>query len=443
MFSSFFFFSPFFFSFFQDDTSPEAFVKEVFPRSSAVQHIEETKTLGLQGAANFFFSKIGPMFGGCKSLSGSIAKKCYKNAFQTLDGICKGENGVCMQELARQKKVLLKAYSKMTAVVMVTSSSFGLPIGHKATTLLWRTMFKDAIAFPLSLGGKPSFFVLVSFFALAFVAALILLVAAVKCGFWAEKKPFLALLVVVEVGSSFALCYWTLVSTGSQVFGRDPEVANVQSHIVEILGRISSVMFLLLFALFTWILISAIFESFFPEKRNLSFTAAAILGLLALGTSAYAITMAVVHSQIQNSLTVDASGPLLAGISFLFSAVLALLWFSAWRLVVTKKTNDANFTEMRRNAFMFFACSSLLAAVFLVSFVVSLLELTVDYFKYNDAATGLSIASTILTVLAVLGYTGAAVVGAARSQSKSKEAKGEGYVPLKEPDQVPARYKDF
>ena len=268
---------------------------------------------------------------------------------------------------------------------------------------------------------------------------------ALRSGFRVEKKLFLALLIAVIIAASISTAYWILVSTGYQNIGFSSMVPNVSLVTVNILGRVASVIFLLLFALFTWLLISAMVESFFPERHKLSVMMTVCLVLIALGTAAYSIAMVIIHfqAQVQETLTVDATGPLLAGVSFVFSALLALLWLLAWRLVVTKKTNDANFTEMRRNAIVFFAGSSLLAALFLASFVVSLLELAVDYFKYNEAATGLNIASTILTVLAVLGYTGTAVIGAMLGKSKSKEAKSQGYVPLKEPDQVPARYKDF
>ena len=428
------FFSSFFFSLPQEDTSPEAFVKQVFPRSLVVQRSAETlpkKAVKMPEALQVYFTFIQVIWKysteHCQNKSiGPAWNVCLQQAYPSFFEPCRGQSGVCVQEVSRQMKVVAATFSNV------------LPI---TTFLTTRVIDNDLIGLffkmPFYVVGQPGFFALMAFFVFVVAIVGVFLVLAVRLSFWTEKKQFLALLLVVVVGSSIAASYWTLVSTGFQNIGFSPDVPNVSLVAVNILGRVASVIFLLLFALFTWMLISAVVESFFPERRKLSIFAMVCLVLVALGTAAYSIAMIVIQSKLQWSLTIDASAPLLAGVSLLFSSVLALMCLLAWRLVDTKRA------EMRRNAILFFAGSSFLAAVFLVSFIVSLLELTVDYFKYNEAATGLNIASTIFTVLAVLGYTGAAVIGAMLGKSKREEAKTEGYVPLKEPDQVPARYKDF
>ena len=329
---------------------------------------------------------------------------------------------MCIQEVTRRMRVVANTRSEM------------IPL---ETFLVSRMTDTDLSGLRMSfyVEGRPGFFALVAFFGLAVAAAGVLLVLALRLSFWAEKKLFLALLLAVVVGSSIAFSYWILVSTGCQNIGFSPGVPNVPLVAVTILGRVASVGFLLLFTLFSWMVISAIVESFFPERRKLSIVSLICLVLVACGTAAYSIAMIVMQSKLQWSLTIDASGPLLEGVAFLFSAVLALMWLLAWRLL------DAERAKMRRNAIFFFAGSSFLAVLFLASFLLSLLELTVDYFKYNQAATVLNIASTVLTVLAVLGYTGAAVIGDARG--KRRETESGGYVHLEEPDQVPARYSDF
>lgn len=74
-------------------------------------------------------------------------------------------------------------------------------------------------------------------------------------------------------------------------------------------------------------------------------------------------------------------------------------------------------------------------------FIVALLELLVDYDKYQAAARGLEVTSLVLTVLAILAYTGTAVIAAGRGQDEITE-KAAGYVPLDDTT-APARYADF
>ncbi len=139
--------------------------------------------------------------------------------------------------------------------------------------------------------------------------------------------------------------------------------------------------------------------------------------------------------------TIDASGPLIPGVSFLFSAALTAMWAAAWWLVQTKQKGGPGFGEMRRNAVVFCAGSALLTACFMSWFIVALLELLVDYDKYQAAARGLEVTSLVLTVLAILAYTGTAVIAAGRGQDEITE-KAAGYVPLDDTT-APARYADF
>ncbi len=200
--------------------------------------------------------------------------------------------------------------------------------------------------------------------------------------------------------------------------------------------------FLILLALFTWLLLAAVISTVFPEREKLSFVVAIILSLMVVATVSYAVAMAVIHSRPSRaSLPVDASGPVITGVSFLFSAALTAMWGIAWRLVETKQNGAPGFSEMRRNAMVFFAGSAVLTACFLSWFVVALLELTVDYYKYRDVSLGLGVTSLMLTVLAVLAYSGKAVIAAGRGQGKSS-GKSAGYVPLDD-STAPARYADY
>ncbi len=200
-------------------------------------------------------------------------------------------------------------------------------------------------------------------------------------------------------------------------------------------------MLLLLLSFFTRLLLAAVVDTVFPERKKLSFAVAVALVVVALGAIAYSIAITVIHSQLQARLIVDASGPLIPGVSFLFSAALTAMWAVAWRLVETKQKGMPGFSEMRRNAVVFFAGSALLTVCFLSWFIVALLELTVDYYKYRTTTRALEVTSLVLTVLAILAYTGTAVIAAGREQSKSTE-KAAGCVPLDD-SAVPMQYADF
>jgi len=345
---------------------------------------------------------------------------------------CKGESGVCMQEVAREMKLsaaMLSAEIPVMALLIVAAAS-NLKVSGKVNI--------NSMLMPFYVDGAPCFFALATFFILVDIAAVLFLVMAVRLGFWVEKKPFLALLAMVIVGASVATAYWMLVSMGHQDIGHSAEVPNVSLVTVNILGRVTNVAFLLVFALFTWMVIVAVVETFFHEQRKLNVNLALVcLVVVALGTVVYSIAMIVIQSFLQQSLTIDASGPLLAGVSFLFSAVLTVMWLVVWRLVETKKANEPGFAKMRRQVILFLAGSTALSCCFLVFFVVATLELTVDYFKYEEAARGLNIASVVLSVLAILGYVAMSVISASRgrwSKNSNKE------VLLNDNDGVPVQY---
>ncbi len=285
--------------------------------------------------------------------------------------------------------------------------------------------------------ASGGFFALAAFLVLAVAAAAVLFVMALMRGFWVEKKSFLALLAVVAVGAAVGVARWTLVSTGYVDIpsaGHGPIVA---LNSVDILGHVASLMFLLLLSLFAWILLAAVIAVAFEEQKKLSLAVGVALAVIAMGTISYSIAMTVIGSQPQADFVVNASGPLIPGVSFLFCTSLTAMWAVAWRLVEKKHKDGPGFSEMRRNAIVFLAGSAVLAACFLSWSVVALLELVADYYKYHGAARGLEVTSLVLTVLAVLAYTGSAVIAATRVQGKNAE-----YVPLHDEAAAPARYAD-
>ena len=389
------------------------------PEAALFEAFKIRKKLGLKGLISPLATYMA--WKGKIICSEEEADVCLQRIYDSLAFVCRGESGVCMQELE---------YGIIWTVANWPSVFW--------TTLPMSGTFRNI---RIAQQPKPGFFALSAFFGVSFLATAILLILALYADFWTEKKPFLALLLVLMVACGLAVAYWALIGTGSQFFFVDFRVSSVKYFVVRIIGRVSSVLFLALFALFTWLLISAVFESFFPEKRKLAVLAAVVLAVILLGVCAYVVAVAVLTAPFEDPgpddrFMIDASDPVIAGVLFLFSGVLALSWFVALRLVGRSKDE---MTAMRRNATIFFSASAVLAAVFFTWFLIESLELGVDYFLFHDAARGLEVASLILTVFAVLGYVGMAVIGT----SKNKDAKA-GYVPLTSGESdVPARYADF
>ena len=292
----------------------------------------------------------------------------------------------------------------------------------------------------------PGLFAVAAFDAIVVVAATVLLVLALRAGFWLEKKMFIGMLASLSVGAALGTTFWALRGTGYQVFGNTGTGVQVSGEVVEILGRLANLVLLLVFVLFAWVLMEAILGTFFTNSRVPSLVLLIVFVVVTVVTVAYSLTMAIYSSLATELFLINASAQVVAAVSFFFSVVLAIMWLAAWRLLVTKRVDGVSFDKMRRNSVVFFFGSSVLAALFLAQFVVSVLYLTVSWETYELAWLGLDVASHVLTVLAVLACVGAAVIVATRGKIAANP-KTASVVPLLENETssraVPERYQDF
>ena len=303
--------------------------------------------------------------------------------------------------------------------------------------------------------GMPALFAMSAFDVIAFIVTLILLFMALKLEFLAEKAPFVVLLVIVCLGTALGSCFWTFSGTGYVAVGHSEFAVNVLKVTVDIIGRLVQVVFLILFAVFAWVLIGALLATLYPKQKALPKISLAAFAVITFGAAGYSIAMAVVHAvpQSWSDFVLDASIVLLPAVSFLFSAILAIMWLIAWRLISTKSTADAGAAEMKRNAIIFFVGSLFLATIFLAQCVIAALYLTVSFETYQTPLLVLEVAGHVLMVLAVLGYVGTAVISAARAkrQHTNKNTKNtknnDGYVLLAEEAagvaKVPKAYVDY
>ena len=444
----------------------------MFPRASAdlegvtlrPLRVEPVPTLGIRDVRGLTVSFIFPPlarlsrdFVGCvvnftTDVFGEFAARakevCREVVIQKQFSKCRGEDGRCVQAMELESRKLVHYFStRFRSDAVAVSANYVL--GQKRSPDELLALRTIALSSHSSLfhdiAGIPGLFALVAFDACAAIMVAVLLVFAVMQDFWTEKKSFLGLLAVLGIGVAVGLCFYTFVATGYQELGFSPRVPDVPKVAVNVLGRIVQIVFVLLFALFTWVLIGAILETFYPEKRGLHLVTNVMLAAVSAIVSVYTIAMTVVHSLRTETLVIDASVPLLAGVSFIFGAALTSMWLLAWRLVVSEKSGKSSAEKMQRNAAVFFAGSLLLSVLFLAKFVVSLLSLLVDFYRFEMPLLILELVCHVLMVAAVLGYVGAAVIGARKSKThlQLETAKNTGYVRLEEERDTPERYKNF
>ena len=218
----------------------------------------------------------------------------------------------------------------------------------------------------------PLFFVMTAFDSAVLIASIMLLIFAILQGFWVEKKAMVVLPSVLGAGAAAGVCMWTFMAMGSQVFGPSPYVSPILKVAVDVLSLAVTVVFLLLFALFAWEVIKAVLETFYPERKKVRVVAIASFISATVIAVVYVVAMTVVRTQSTETFVADATSPVLAVVSFAFSAALTFMRAVVWRLVVQHKAGEA---KVRRNAIIFFSGSLVLAAAFLALFVVSLLDL--------------------------------------------------------------------
>lgn len=292
--------------------------------------------------------------------------------------------------------------------------------------------------------GVPAMFALTAFDIAALVISVVLLVLAIRAGFWLEKKAFLALLVLLCVSVALGACYWTFLGVGYQDIGTNPELKSTVSLMtVQIVSGLTSMALVVVFSFFAWIVIGAVLETFYPERQRLRVVSAVAFAIVTVVTTAYTLAMTVVDTMVTETMVVNASEQVIAGVLFGVSAALTGTWGLAYGLVGDDKK------EMRRNAVVFLCGSGVLAAMYLTMFVVAMLSLLVDESRYRAANAGLQIACHVATVVAILGYVGTPVMLATVGKKGGKDNsdamsvnENAGYVPLAG-DNVPERYQNY
>ena len=387
---------------------------------------------------------------------GGIDELCRKPMVDFFS-FCDGQAGTCLQVLQFKMRHFRNRMEKMFSVKAGQAKSalaiiywFTLGVDLRNNVELQDSFFVNFVARVFhGVYGIPAMFVLTAFDVAALIVSLVLLVLALRAGFWLEKKAFLALLALLCVSVALGACYWTFLGVGYQDIGTNPGIGSAVSLMaVQIVGGLTSIALVVVFSLFAWVVIGAVLETFYPERQRLRVVSAVAFAAVAVATTAYTLAMTVVDTMATGRMVVNASEQVMAGVLFGVSAVLAATWAMAYVLVGDDKK------QMRRNAVVFLCGSSVLAAMYLAMFVVAMLSLLVDQSKYGAAQAGLQIACHVATVVAIAGYVGTPIVLATLSTSKKKGRNDNGdgdttsdkagYVPLADDNsKVPERYQNF
>ena len=370
--------------------------------------------------------------------SAAEREACLTGAFKTFFGqVCEGKGGVCVQnqELSTRR---LKRWFDVTNFTEAFLSENGAGILKTVDVAqLQRDILADEEGTKRTIFFQSNpirwLFAMAAFDGLALIASICLMVLAIRSDFWIERKSFVLLLALLAAGTAVGVCAWTFSATGSQLVGVSPYVPGIPRAAVDALRGAMAVVILLVFAVFAVIVIQAVLDTFYPEKRRIQSAALVVFIAVTAIVACYTIAMTVIRT-LPDFFLLDVSDALQAGTLFAFSATLAVLWLLVLRLVTAKKTNDSGLAVMRRNALIFFSGSAVLAAVFLATFMVALLSLLVNFETFNTPYLVLLCVGHALAVLAILGYVGTAVISAARGVKEhtnlEKDDKAEKSVPL-------------
>ena len=220
--------------------------------------------------------------------SGSKSEKRDQCSFDVIPQFCENKSAICFQEAvffltsnALRKGEDRSSFSEGTLLQSLFFITKSFNYGF------WFTLFAPFM--PLGVRGVPAMFAMTAFDGIVVVAAIVLLVLALKSGFWTEKKMLVALLAVVAAGSVLGACYWTFLGTGYNYFGQSAGVPNLPRLAVDIVGRMMQVVFFGVVAAFAWVLVAAVLETFYPERTVMPKVVLAVFVGITLAAIAYSV----------------------------------------------------------------------------------------------------------------------------------------------------------
>lgn len=277
-------------------------------------------------------------------------------------------------------------------------------------------------------------------FSLLLLGAVCLLVV----GLWKKRLAIFHVVLLLAVFVSCALritfySFWTIpIGESFTSFTGSSEKFAVSIEAANIMERLGGVFFTALFAIFTYILLSASLATFFPDRKKLLIILTIIgAALLVLSTGYCVAIVAVANVLVTNENIIDFGRILLASLSVLFCTALICTWI----LVLVSTRENAQFESHKKRTVIFLIASSLLLVGFVLTLVFACLYTFVQVAQWAKPYFFTLAVAEFLSGLAILSYVfiavRAKVVGDKSGYSSMVDDEHE------EEDSVPLLYAEY
>jgi hypothetical protein len=277
-------------------------------------------------------------------------------------------------------------------------------------------------SFDLAIPKLPA----LSFVPVLVIAALLFLsfVVCVGLGIWSRFWRDNLFMLLLICSACISTLLFTLASlfkvTGYQIIGLDPSYPAVSEVTVGLLSNLGDTMTLLVFALFTIVLLESMVDTFFEGKvSNASIRIA--VGSVAFICGGYGVAMAIVSAQPSLTFVFDASLIVTTSGLLLLGLVLSIAFgYVVWRL---KSDEDARW----KHSLVYLIVACVISVFLLVSLVLLCLSLFEDELRFGAPAFGFKFSAYLFTYSALAVYGFLALKG---SVLRKKASSHGGYVEL-------------
>ncbi len=233
--------------------------------------------------------------------------------------------------------------------------------------------------------------------------------------------------------------FWTMPvgeAVDSAITRESFPVSLEASHIVE---RLGAVLFAAVCSIFSFVLVKANFDAFFPDRKKLFFLLTVVGAVLIGCVAIYAITMVIVVSVLLAVETVvDASRVLLAVASAFFSLAVVAGFVVTWRSV----RSDPLLQVARMRTLFFLASSCVLASLFVLSLIFTCLYVFESISEWGKAYFFTTAVAEALLGAAVVAYCCVAILSK-RSPTSSQKKEEQKFEQPQDESAVPLLYSNY
>ena len=228
------------------------------------------------------------------------------------------------------------------------------------------------------------------------------------------KKSF-AIFQVVLLAAVFVSCairivfysFWAIsIGEGFTQFTGSTENFAVSIEAANIIERLGAVFFVALFAICTYVLLSAALSTFFPNRNKLLVVLTVLGAAVLVLSTGYSIAMVVVSNiHVDLDIPLDMGRILLACLSVVFCGALVCTWI----LVLFATRGNYQFESHKKRTVIFLIGSSILLIAFILTLVLACLYTFVEVATWGRPYFFTQATSEFLAAFAILSYIFAAV----------------------------------